>query len=48
VASDAGAGRASAVTALPTRFAPVINFMSYNIVAFRPVTSSTASDTDAA
>ena len=48
VACAAGAGLAIAVTARPTRLVPVMSFMSWRIVPLLPVTSSTASDTDAA
>ena len=40
-------GVTSDVTARPTIGRPVTSFMSWNIVPFAPVTSATASDTDA-
>ena len=47
VAASGTAGRASEVTARPTIAFPVTSFMSYRMVPFWPVTSSTASETEA-
>ena len=47
VAASGGAGFASEVTARPTIGLPVTSFMSCRIVPFLPVTSSTASETEA-
>ena len=47
VAPSGGAGRASEVAARPTIALPVTSFMSWRIVPLLPVTSSTASDTEA-
>ncbi len=47
VDASGGTGRASDVTARPTIALPVTSFMSWRIVPLLPVTSSTASETEA-